>query len=181
MKRISTTYGIGALGLAIIAGLLTGCGGSTAATAASKPSAASAAKAGAAASQAALVIGTDKTPEDGTLITGANSRTLYVFKPDDQSAAGHDKQSTCYGPCTTVWPPVLASSTPSTSGKASASLIGLTTRRDGKKQVTYNGMPLYYYAADTKAGQATGNHLKDSFGLWVGLLPSGKQAPDGAS
>lgn len=176
MKRTSTTYGLGALVLALAAALLAGCGGSGSSTAATKLSAATTTG-----SPTALVIGTDKTPEDGTLITGANGRTLYAFKPDERSAPGHDKLSTCYGACTSVWPPALASSAPSTSGKASSSLIGLTTRQDGSKQVTYNGMPLYYYAADTKPGQATGNHLKDGFGLWVGVLPSGKQAPDGAS
>ena len=67
------------------------------------------------------------------------------------------------------------------AGKANASLLGLTTRRDGTKQVTYNGLPLYYYEADTTAGQATGNHLKDVFGLWVCMLASGKLAPDGSS
>jgi predicted lipoprotein with Yx(FWY)xxD motif len=76
---------------------------------------------------------------------------------------------------------VLASGTPAVAGKAKASLVGLTTRRDGTKQVTYNGLPLYYYVADRKAGQATGNHLKDSFGLWVGMLANGKLAPDGSS
>lgn len=180
MKRISTTYAVGALVLG--AGLLAGCGGSgSSKTTTTKLSATNAAKTIGAAAPASLVIGSYKTPEDGTLIAGANDRTLYVFKPDEKSAPGHDKQSTCYGGCAAVWPPVLASGTPSTSGKANASLVGLTTRRDGSKQVTYNGMPLYYYAADTKAGQATGNHLKDGFGLWVGMLPNGSQAPDGAN
>ena len=116
-----------------------------------------------------------------TLISGTGNRTLYVLKADEKSTSAHAKLSTCYGGCATVWPPVLASGTPAVSGKAAASQIGLTTRRDGTKQVTYNGLPLYYYAADTKAGQATGNHLKDGFGLWVGMLPSGKLAPDGSS
>jgi predicted lipoprotein with Yx(FWY)xxD motif len=61
--------------------------------------------------------------------------------------------STCNGACAAVWPPVLAPGTPTVAGKANAFLIGLTTRSDGTKQVTYNGLPLYYYAADTKAGQ----------------------------
>lgn len=169
--------------LALATAPLAGCGGSgsssTAAT--TKLSAATVTNASASAAASSLVIGSDKTPEDGTLITGSGGRTLYVFKPDEKSTAGHDKQSTCYGACTAVWPPVLASAAPSVSGSASSSLIGLTTRRDGSRQVTYNGMPLYYYAADTKPGQATGNHLKDGFGLWVGMLPDGKQAPDGAS
>ncbi len=180
MKRISTTYGLATLALA--AGLLAGCGGSGPSTTPStKLSAATVTKSSASPAPGSLVIGTYKTPEDGTLVTGSSQRTLYAFKPDEKSTAGHDKQSTCYGACTAVWPPVLASGAPSVSGRASASLIGLTTRRDGSKQVTYNGMPLYYYAADAKAGQATGNHLKDGFGLWVGVLPTGKLAPDGAS
>lgn len=174
-------YALGALALALAAALA-GCGGSTAPkTVTVKPSAATVAKTPGAPAPGALVIGTYKTPEDGTLIAGEGNRTLYVFKPDEKSSPGHDKQSTCYGACTSVWPPVLASATPSVSGKANQALLGLTTRRDGSKQVTYNGMPLYYYAADTKAGQATGNHLKDGFGLWVGMLPNGNQAPDGAS
>ena len=180
MKRTTTTCAVGVLALA--AALLAGCGGSgSSKTTTAKQSAATVTNAANVAAKSALVIGTYKTPEDGTLITGESNRTLYVFKPDEKSTSGHDKQSTCYGACTAVWPPVTASATPSVSGKASSSLIGLTTRRDGTKQVTYNGMPLYYYAADTKAGQAAGNHLKDGFGLWVGMLPSGKQAPDGAN
>lgn len=178
MKRTTTSFAVCVLVLA--AGLLAGCGGST--TSKTTPAKLSAvASTTSTATQSSLVIGTYKTPEDGTLITGASNRTLYVFKPDEKSTTAHRKQSTCYGACTAVWPPVIASGTPSVAGGASASLIGLTTRRDGTKQVTYNGMPLYYYAADTKAGQATGNHLKDGFGLWVGMLPSGKQAPDGAN
>ena len=167
--------------LAIAALVFVGCGGSTSSGASTKPVAATATSTTAAAAPPSLVIGTYKTPEDGTLISGASNRTLYVFAPDQKSTGGHEKQSTCYGACTAVWPPVLSSGTPTVSGKASASLVGLTTRRDGTKQVTYNGLPLYYYAADTKAGQATGNHLKDGFGLWVGMLPNGKQAPDGAN
>ncbi len=166
--------------LAVTAAALAGCGGSSG-TGASKTVSAVSATQVAAKSTPSLTIGTYKTPEDGTLITGANNRTLYVLKSDEKSTSAHEKLSTCNGACAAVWPPVLASGTPAVAGKANASLIGLTKRSDGTNQVTYNGLPLYYYAADTKAGQATGNHLKDGFGLWLGMLPSGKLAPDGSS
>ncbi len=178
MNRISTTWA--ACALAGFALVLAGCGGGSA-TASSKTSAATVTQASTKAAAPSLVIATYKTPEDGTLISGAGNRTLYVLKGDEKSTSAHQKLSTCYGACANVWPPVLASSTPSVAGKANAALIGLTTRTDGTKQVTYNGLPLYYYAADAKAGEATGNHLKDGFGLWLGLLASGKLAPDGSS
>lgn len=165
---------------AIGAATLAGCGGSSGTGASTTAKTVSASPA-AAKSSPSLVIGTYKTPEDGTLITGANNRTLYVLKADEKSTPAHEKSSTCNGACAAVWPPVLASGTPAVAGKADASLIGLTTRSDGTKQVTYNGLPLYYYVPDTKAGQATGNHLKDGFGLWLGMLPSGKLAPDGST
>jgi predicted lipoprotein with Yx(FWY)xxD motif len=164
--------------LAIMAVALAGCGGSSGTSASTAASAASTTTT-AAKSAPTLVIGTYKTAEDGTLITGEDNRTLYMFKPDEKSTSGHEKSSTCNGPCAAAWPPVIASTTPAVTGKANASLVGLTTRSDGTKQVTYNGFPLYYYAADTKAGEAEGNHLKDGFGLWIGMLPSGKLAPDG--
>lgn len=166
--------------LVIAAAAFAGCGGSSGTSASTSASTASGTQA-AAKSAPSLVIGTYKTPEDGVLLTGANNRTLYVFKPDEKSTSAHEKSSTCNGSCAAVWPPVLASGTPAVAGEANAALIGFTKRSDGAKQVTYNGLPLYYYSADTKAGQATGNHLKDGFGLWIGMLPSGKLAPDGAS
>ena len=44
--------------------------------------------------------------------------------------------------------------------------IGSITRPDdGKKQVTYNGMPLYYFASDTKAGDTNGQGVGDIW--WV--------------
>lgn len=179
VNRISTFCAIGAL--AIAGGALAGCGGGSATGATTTSSAATTTQSVAAKSAPSVVIATYKTPEDGTLIAGANNRTLYVLTADEKSTSAHEKLSTCYGGCAAVWPPVLASGTPAVAGKANASLLGLSTRREGSKQVTYNGLPLYYYAADTKAGQATGNHLKDSFGLWVGILASGKLAPDGSS
>jgi predicted lipoprotein with Yx(FWY)xxD motif len=167
--------------LAIVAAALAGCGGSSGTAASTTSSAATATQSVAAKSAPSVVISTYKTPEDGTLISGTNNRTLYVLTADEKSTSAHEKLSTCYAACEAVWPPVLASGTPAVAGKANASLLGLTTRRDGTKQVTYNGLPLYYYAADTQAGQATGNHLKDGFGFWVGMLASGKLAPDGSS
>ena len=178
MNRISTLCAVGAL--AIAAGALAGCG-SGSATGAAAPSSAATVTQSAAKSAPSLTIATYKTPEDGTLISGTGNRTLYVLTADEKSSSAHEKLSTCYGGCAAVWPPVLASGAPAVAGKANASLLGLTTRRDGTKQVTYNGLPLYYYVADTKAGQATGNHLKDGFGLWVGMRASGKLAPDGSS
>lgn len=174
MKRLTTVCAVGALAIATVP--LAGCGSSSSSSSSTQAAAATATQA--ADTTSAVVIGTYKTPKDGTLVVGANNRTLYVFQPDLKSTSAHDKTSTCYEGCAAVWPPVLSTGTPTVSGGANASLIGLTTRKDGTKQVTYNGMPLYYYAADQQAGQATGNHLKDNYGLWIAVLPSGKPAPD---
>lgn len=115
-------------------------------------------------------IGTGKT-KAGVVVTGASGRTLYFFANDKKT-----KKSTCYNACAVVWPPVLATKKPAATGKAKASLIGLTTRKDGTKQVTYAGLPLYYFVKDQKAGQIAGNFLKDQFGFWGALLANGKVA-----
>ena len=52
-----------------------------------------------------------------------------------------------------------------------ASLLGTTTRKDGTLQVTYNGMPLYYYAKDTVAGDVNGQEVGD---VWYVIAPNGK-------
>jgi predicted lipoprotein with Yx(FWY)xxD motif len=58
-------------------------------------------------------------------------------------------------------------------GGADASALGTTTRSDGTKQVTYKGHPLYYFIADKRPGQITGQG-DGSFGAkWWLLTPSG--------
>jgi predicted lipoprotein with Yx(FWY)xxD motif len=49
-------------------------------------------------------------------------------------------------------------------------LIGTVKRTDGTTQVTYNGMPLYYFSGDQAAGQLTGQNTNS---VWFVLRPSG--------
>ena len=105
------------------------------------------------------------TGKDGAYLTGKDGRTLYTFTPDSAS------KSTCVDSCATTWPPFTIAS--GGAPKAGGSVTGtLTTfaRADGTMQVAYNGSPLYYYAADTKAGDTTGQGLG---GKWFIASPTG--------
>ena len=50
-----------------------------------------------------------------------------------------------------------------------ASLLGVTKRKDGKRQVTYAGHPLYTYVGDTKAGMTSGEGRRTSAGRGMPL------------
>lgn len=91
---------------------------------------------------------------DGVL-TASNNMTLYVFTKD---AAGSGK-SVCNGMCASNWPPLLVEGSPVISGDYS-----VITRDDGKKQLAYKGMPLYFYAKDMKPGDKTGDGRAE--GAW---------------
>jgi len=91
---------------------------------------------------------------DGVL-AGNNNMTLYTFSKD---ASGSGK-SVCNGMCATNWPPLLVDGNPAVSGSYS-----IITRDDGKKQLALNGMPLYFYAKDTKPGDKIGDGRSE--GAW---------------
>ena len=55
---------------------------------------------------------------------------------------------------------------------SSKSLIGTTRRRDGRRQVTYNGWPLYYYAHE-KAGEVKCQNVETHGGTWLVVRPAG--------
>jgi predicted lipoprotein with Yx(FWY)xxD motif len=102
----------------------------------------------------------------GTVLVDGRGRTLYLFEQDKRNT------STCNGTCATIWP---------AAGKAvagrgvSAGKLGVTKRRDGKRQATYAGHPLYTYAGDSKRGQTAGQGL-DQFGAeWYVVAPSGRK------
>ena len=52
-----------------------------------------------------------------------------------------------------------------------ASLLGTIKRTDGKLQVTFNGLPLYYYVDDKAAGELKGQNVNS---VWFVLKPTGE-------
>ncbi len=114
----------------------------------------------------AVAIGTANGP-DGTYLTGADGRALYLWLGDVNG------RSKCTGQCARQWPPLITTTSASASDGVQASDLGTITRSDGSKQVTYKGHPLYYFAADSGAGVITGQG-SDSFGArWWLVAPSG--------
>ncbi len=91
---------------------------------------------------------------DGVLV-GTNNMTLYTFSKD---VTGSGK-SECNGPCSMNWPPLLVDGSPTVSANYS-----VITRDDGKKQLAYKGMPLYFWAKDMKPGDKTGDGFLN--GAW---------------
>jgi predicted lipoprotein with Yx(FWY)xxD motif len=109
--------------------------------------------AGGASSAAGVVVGTSTTPNFGIVLSGPNGRTLYTHAGDSSTA------STCDGSCAAAWPPLSTTSQPM-AGAGVTGPLGTVTRSDGSTQVTYDGMPLYYWQGDTKAGDVTGNGVE---------------------
>jgi predicted lipoprotein with Yx(FWY)xxD motif len=93
----------------------------------------------------------------GQILTGGNGYTLYVFTNDAVN------QSNCSGACATVWPPLLVSNGQINYPSGLPGAFGAIARADGTLQVTYNGMPLWYYAEDSAPGGTYGQGIN---GKW---------------
>jgi predicted lipoprotein with Yx(FWY)xxD motif len=102
----------------------------------------------------------------GKLLTGDSGKTLYTLKSD-----GPDT-TTCSGACATSWPPfTLGTGDTVVAGAGVTGKLARFTRPDGTVQVTYGGIPLYYFAGDAKAGDTNGQGLK---GVWFVASPDAK-------
>ena len=79
--------------------------------------------------------------------------TVYIFTKDVKDSG----KSACTGGCLDTWPAltVAAGATP-TGGAGVTGKLGTITRDDGTLQVTYNGLPLYYFKNDKAPGDANG-------------------------
>jgi len=148
-----------AAGFALLAVLATGC---------SAAAAGYHAAAGSAASSSSSSAVKTATINGATVLTNAKGLTLYSFAPDTMTT------SNCNGTCAQLWPPVHG---PVTSGPGVTGRLGTITRADGAIQATSNGHPLYTYVADTAPGQAKGNGLNASGGVWHEVTASGAAAP----
>ncbi|GGU46543.1 lipoprotein [Streptomyces albospinus] len=172
-----------AAAVALLAAAVGGCsngGGKTTASPSPTPSA-TGPKAGASPSgspAAGAVSVQVRSGRLGTILVDGQGRTLYLFVADK------GRTSTCYGDCAKAWPPLLVTGTPQAGDGVRRELLGTTTRRDGTKEVTYNGHPLYYFIGDRHPGDIHGQGSNDSGAKWWVLDPSGKEitkpAPTGS-
>jgi predicted lipoprotein with Yx(FWY)xxD motif len=112
---------------------------------------------GGASSAAGPIVAAVSSPTFGMVLTGPNGLTLYTHAGDSATS------STCTGGCATAWPPLAATGQP-TAGAGVTGQLGTITRGDGTTQVTYAGMPLYYWQGDKKAGDVTGDGV-DGFAV----------------
>ena len=173
MKNWMATAALAA-GIALAATACSSSGsGSTAAPAASSataqassPAAAASASSG---STAAMISLSSISGIPGKFLVGAQGRTIYLFEADKSGT------STCAGACAAAWPPVSVSGSPQAGSGVDQALLGTVKRDDGTMQLTYNKHPLYYFAADTAAGQDHGQGSKEFGAGWYVVSAQGSK------
>ena len=115
------------------------------------------------------------TSKLGRILVDSRGRTLYLFERDRPG------RSACTGTCAVYWPPLLTHSSPRSGGNAKQSLIGVTRRSNGTRQVTYAGHPLYLYLGDTGPGSTAGQDSHTFGAGWYVVSPAGRRIEKGGS
>ncbi len=164
------SFGLGAL---ILTAALAGCGGSPGtATSAPPPAATSSAAAtspSATASSSAAAAGADmnvSSSSAGQIVVDSKGMTLYFFTKDVKDSG----TSACTEACLTAWP-IFTTTSDAPTLEGVTGTVGTIASPDGKKHVTLNGMPLYYYAKDKAPGDVTGQGVG---GVWYLVSPAGE-------
>jgi predicted lipoprotein with Yx(FWY)xxD motif len=103
----------------------------------------------------------------GRILVDGHGRALYLFTRERGPTAR------CYGPCADSWPVFYARGRLRAGSGANGRLVAATRRRDGRRQVTYRGHPLYYYVTDRKPGQVTCQAVTEYGGTWLVVAPGG--------
>ncbi|RAN74260.1 hypothetical protein B5P43_29580 [Bacillus sp. SRB_336] len=152
--------------------LLAGCGGGGTAPG-QAPSSSAVASQGSTSqgstSQGGAVLKTGQTSL-GTVVVNGQGMTAYVFDKDTANSG----TSACTGACLSFWPPIKTpTGTPQVSGVTGK--VGAITLPGGTKQVTLNGLPLYTYAADSKAGDTSGQGSQGFGAGWWVVGPNGNK------
>jgi predicted lipoprotein with Yx(FWY)xxD motif len=111
----------------------------------------------------------------GKTLVDASGRTLYLFQADKPGV------STLSQAGFAVWPAFTTTVTPQALGGASAAEIGTIAGPGGRRQVTYNGHPLYYFVGDKQPGSTAGQGLSEFGALWYVISPGGNAVTSAAA
>jgi len=118
--------------------------------------------------QAAATL-TVRSTRYGRILFDGRGRALYAFTRDRRGG-----RSRCYGACAKAWPVYFAKGRALAGKGVRQSLIGTTRRRDGRRQITYNGRPLYYYVGDKSPGQILCQNVNEFGGTWLVVHANGQ-------
>jgi predicted lipoprotein with Yx(FWY)xxD motif/uncharacterized cupredoxin-like copper-binding protein len=117
----------------------------------------------------------------GPSIVNAKGNTVYLLTADARARG----KSACYSACAKAWPPLLTTGKLVAGEGIKASLLGVASRTDGTRQVTYKGHRLYLFVKDKAPGQINGQGIKGFGGpvctatlatkpcAWYALSPTG--------
>ena len=105
----------------------------------------------------------------GRVLFDGRGFALYAFTRDRRGGP-----SRCYGACAKAWPVYYPKAALRAGTGVKRALIGTVRRRDGRRQVTYNGWPLYYYVGERSPGVILCQNVDEFGGIWLVVRASGK-------
>ena len=110
------------------------------------------------ANTATPVVSVAANPMLGSILVAANGMTLYTYNKDTAGV------SNCTAGCLAQWPAYAPAAGASlTVGAGATGTLSTITRSDnGATQLTYRGLPLYFFVQDSAVGDATGQN-EDGF------------------
>jgi predicted lipoprotein with Yx(FWY)xxD motif len=105
-------------------------------------------------STATATVKTVKSKTYGTILVSAKGRTLYRYTIDRRNS----NRCSSNAVCNKYWPPLLvkAGVKPTAGVGVKAAKLGTIKAKNGMRQVTYAGWPLYTFSGDSAAGQLKG-------------------------
>jgi len=106
----------------------------------------------------------------GPMLYDGTGQPIYLFTAERADSPA------CYDACAADWPPVLTRGEPRARGDVRDSLLGVTRRDDGSRQVTYAGHPLYSYAHEGTY-EVLCHDVVEYGGTWLVVRPDGTPAP----
>jgi predicted lipoprotein with Yx(FWY)xxD motif len=114
----------------------------------------SSASSGAPASSGGATVSTAQIGDAGMVLVDSNGQALYT---NDQETGGN---VLCDGACLSFWTPLTVSGMP--KGDSLDGKLGVISRPDGGKQVTFDGKLLYTFYQD-QPGEVGGDGFTDAF------------------
>jgi predicted lipoprotein with Yx(FWY)xxD motif len=109
-----------------------------------------------------------RSSQFGEMLFDSRRQAIYIFEKDPNG------RTVCYGECAEAWPPVLSKGKPVAGRGVDGGLLGTVERRDGTRQVTYAGKPLYYYAHEAP-GEVRCHNVNLNGGFWWVVGPDGQR------